>query len=201
MAERVTYVVYDLDLSDFDAALLISEAKGFPLLQTDENKDAGLYDAIYDENNLVCIGGWHANAYTRHYFYEAGLVEDDPEKEIMIGEGVYADGKRYRRTITRENGTTVTAIFGWSAEDTLAAAEDYLAVKKCFIATAAYGSTLDSHLFTFRKFRDTCLPPQVTSLYYRLSPPLAQLVAQHQRLRFLTRQWLNIIAKMLRRKV
>ena len=54
----------------------------------------------------------------------------------------------------------------------------------CFIATAAYGSTLDSHVQVLREFRDTYLITNpagrmLTSLYYRLSPPAAGFIDDH----------------------
>lgn len=56
----------------------------------------------------------------------------------------------------------------------------------CFVATAAYGSYLDPHVVTLRKFRDDCLLPVTPGLvdfYYRHSPPLARSVARHSWLR------------------
>lgn len=51
----------------------------------------------------------------------------------------------------------------------------------CFIATAAYGSILDSHVVQLRQFRDRFLrdnaPGQLAiRLYYRFSPGLAQII-------------------------
>jgi uncharacterized delta-60 repeat protein len=54
----------------------------------------------------------------------------------------------------------------------------------CFIATAAYGSILDSHVVQLRQFRDRFLrdsePGQLAiRLYYRFSPDLAQIIEDH----------------------
>jgi len=62
----------------------------------------------------------------------------------------------------------------------------------CFIATAAYGSYLDPHVVGLRRFRDTVLMPTAAgrmfvTAYYRLSPPLAAMIAQSTPLRFATR--------------
>lgn len=52
----------------------------------------------------------------------------------------------------------------------------------CFVATAAYGSYLDPHVVTLRKFRDeTLLPvaPGLVRFYYQHSPPLARAVQRN----------------------
>ena len=65
----------------------------------------------------------------------------------------------------------------------------------CFIATAAYGSWLDPHVVTLRDFRDRWLltnQPGRTfvSWYYRVSPPLADWIAERKWARALARELL-----------
>jgi hypothetical protein len=58
----------------------------------------------------------------------------------------------------------------------------------CFIATAAYGSYVDSHVDTLRAFRDGRLESNsvgssFVSAYYRLSPPVAEFIDDHPALK------------------
>ena len=58
----------------------------------------------------------------------------------------------------------------------------------CFIATAAYGSYLDSHVDTLRSFRDQYLETNpigsaFVSLYYKVSPPMADFIDEHPTLK------------------
>jgi M6 family metalloprotease-like protein len=63
---------------------------------------------------------------------------------------------------------------------------------RCFIATAAWGSTLDPHVESLRNFRDRNLLTNAAgrafvAYYYRISPPAAAFIARHEGLRALTR--------------
>ena len=58
----------------------------------------------------------------------------------------------------------------------------------CFIATAAYGSYLDSHVQTLRDFRDQYLVTNpvgqaLVSTYYDISPPMARFIDDHPALK------------------
>jgi len=62
----------------------------------------------------------------------------------------------------------------------------------CFIATAAYGSSLDNHVDTLRSFRDQYLETNpigsaFVSLYYKVSPPMADFIEKHPTLKPIVR--------------
>ena len=66
----------------------------------------------------------------------------------------------------------------------------------CFIATAAYGSTLEPRVVALRQFRDrylerTGLGRAFIRLYYRHSPPVSAVIAEHDWLRLLVRMLLT----------
>lgn len=67
-----------------------------------------------------------------------------------------------------------------------------LADKACFISTAAFGSDMAPEVQMFREFRNDYLltngPGRLfVKTYYKLSPPMAHFIAQHDWLRSLTR--------------
>jgi hypothetical protein len=74
---------------------------------------------------------------------------------------------------------------------------------ECFIATAAYGTATAKEIDILREFRDTVLLPsslgaKFVSLYYKISPPIANFISQHEVLRTAVRVgFLDPIVKIL----
>ena len=67
--------------------------------------------------------------------------------------------------------------------------------KHCFIATAAYGTDTAREIDILREFRDEILMPnslgvRFVSLYYKISPPMADFIARHDILRAIVREGL-----------
>lgn len=65
--------------------------------------------------------------------------------------------------------------------------------KSCFIATAAMGDIDHPYVVTLRQFRDQYLSKSTfgrtfIDIYYRYSPPLAKIIADHSSLRKITRE-------------
>lgn len=73
----------------------------------------------------------------------------------------------------------------------------------CFIATAAYGTDTAKEIDILRAFRDAVLLPsslgaRLVSFYYRTSPPIADLISQHEVLRTAVRAgFVDPIVKIL----
>jgi YVTN family beta-propeller protein len=62
----------------------------------------------------------------------------------------------------------------------------------CFIATAAYGSLMEPHVKILRDFRDRFLATNAAGkgflkLYYKYSPSIADIIRQHDSVRFIVR--------------
>ncbi len=80
---------------------------------------------------------------------------------------------------------TVTAMFTQAAEP----------IGGCFIATAAYGTPSATQIDVLREFRDSVLlasapGSRFVDIYYRLSPPVADLISGNNFLRTLVREFL-----------
>ena len=71
----------------------------------------------------------------------------------------------------------------------------------CFIATAAYGSTMEPHVKILREFRDrflleSSIGKAFVNFYYKHSPPIADLISKHGNWRGLVRISLLPVAGM-----
>jgi uncharacterized repeat protein (TIGR02543 family) len=83
--------------------------------------------------------------------------------------------------------TSVTALFSSSESGSGGGS-----TAGCFIATAAYGSYLDPHVYVLRNFRDRYLLTNgigkaFVDFYYRYSPPVAAYIERHEVLKVATR--------------
>lgn len=91
--------------------------------------------------------------------------------------------------------TPSTAAAATISNDYCAEANEVLGLlhdKKCFIATAAYGSSLNYHVQKFRDFRDRFLKPygwgqSLISFYYEHGPYFAEKIKKNETLRALSR--------------
>ena len=98
----------------------------------------------------------------------SGGTFDIQAKDNTAAEGV---------TITASDGSATGASSAYTIENF-----------RCFIATAAYGTPMAGEIQILRDFRDKYLvtnPPGrlFVSVYYRISPPVARFIADHDSLR------------------
>ncbi len=106
-----------------------------------------------------------------------------------------ASGTSNMTTITMDSDKSVTASFSIIPPSTDDNDSYSVGGKKCFIATATYGSPLHPHVKTLRDFRDKYLVTNrigraLVALYYKYSPSLADFVAKHRALRIIVRNQL-----------
>ena len=74
----------------------------------------------------------------------------------------------------------------------------------CFIATASYGNIFAPEVQSLREFRDRFLlsnsPGKLfIRMYYKMSPPIAQVLKKHPVLRYVVRKHLSVIVFLCRR--
>ncbi|MCK5182272.1 MAG: hypothetical protein KAQ73_07005, partial [Dehalococcoidia bacterium] len=91
----------------------------------------------------------------------------------------FADVDATETTIIISDDYSITANFG----------KPYFG---CFIATAAYGTPMAEEIGILRKFRDEYLLTNpigatLVEFYYRVSPPIAQFIAEHPSLKPIVR--------------
>ncbi len=75
----------------------------------------------------------------------------------------------------------------------------------CFIATAAYGTPFAQDINVLRRFRDSFLVHRVwgqklVDLYYKVSPPIADVIERSDRLRKVFRVFLKPIVETFKRR-
>jgi uncharacterized repeat protein (TIGR02543 family) len=95
------------------------------------------------------------------------------------------------------NANAETTVFQMPGADVTITANFEVAstTSGCFIATAAYGSPTAEQIDVLREFREVVLlkstaGSQFVALYYQLSPPVAEFIAQHELLRTVVRDLL-----------
>ncbi len=129
---------------------------------------------VSEEPYLTLDCGLLSDVFTDVWCY---FDEDDKDKLISIEEGNYV--------VVRGNctgkSTIYVAIRHCSSVEVIEPPDDD---GWCFIATAAYGSYMDSHVDILRQFRDSYLMTTpagrgLVSAYYRLSPPVARFIDKH----------------------
>jgi len=145
----------------------------------------------YDLTTLSTEGGSVTEPGEGVFTYDGGTVVElvaTPDEGYQFDEwtgdvDTIADIEADETTITINGDYSITANF-------VAAPSG-----GCFIATAAYGTSTAEQIDVLRDFRDVVLLESVpgsvfVSLYYQLSPPVADFIAGNELLRTLVREFL-----------
>ncbi|MBW1748909.1 MAG: hypothetical protein JRJ34_11115 [Deltaproteobacteria bacterium] len=123
------------------------------------------------------INGWYD--YSEHTTFN----HDGQSITLELKDGGYGDSDGLA------NGVIIDPIGIASSEDVSYNNDNILG---CFIATAAFGSKFEKHVRLLRRFRDLYLMPHrigraFVNAYYRYSPPVANVIADHETVRAVIR--------------
>ena len=151
----------------------------------------------YDLTASSTEGGWVTEPGEGLFIYDVGTVVD---LVATKGEGyrfvnwtgdvgTIADVHATVTTITMDSDYSITANFEKSSTP-----PPWGSAGGCFIATAAYGTPAAKQIDVLREFRDDVLlkstaGSQFITLYYWLSPPVADFVARNELLRTVVRRF------------
>jgi len=197
------YVQVEIDLKDGGLYATAFAGSETPACDTDETLISETFTKLlaFDTQYLLWI---------ERDEEDLVLGLDDEEYQHTITTSIYppspSTNNGFRRLSARIQGTSTSDPAG--ADGVFEMLVDNVYVKdldddggdggNCFIATAAYGSYLDSRVLTLRKFRDQYLltnsiGTQLVEFYYRHSPPLADYIRERESLRAVVRSGLAVV--------
>ena len=152
---------------------------GLGPVHTDPSIPGGLFEVLDDDYTHLAWGkiDWTDYNYVNGESWSACVDTDgDAICKIIIGIGSWISYTGQDEETTDAGGLRDTGGDG----------------DVCFIATAAFGSAVESHVKVLRAFRDTYLIPYTLGrifvrTYYKYSPPLAQFISKHEILKIAVR--------------
>jgi uncharacterized repeat protein (TIGR01451 family) len=124
-------------------------------------------------------------------------IDFNDKKDLLFATALSSAETDYVTANNQRQDNVIIPETPWCGDD-----DAYLVAGGCFIATAAYGSELESHVRALREFRDRYLRRSglgraLIRIYYQYSPPVARVIARHESLRFLARAALTPIVLVI----
>ena len=104
----------------------------------------------------------------------------------------------------RHRGLIANSEYSTTTAQTPTTATTLQTKSECFIATAVYGTPLAQEIKILRRFRDSRMEPnvilkQVVISYYKISPPVARVIALSENVKAFFRLCLKPIIRFLKR--
>jgi len=144
-------------------------------------------DPKFTSTNTSIANWWHLQADSP--CIDAGILVNDPNASIggwsqLSYAGAAPDIGAYEYGGVNPNPPLPNPTPNQSAESSGGGG--------CFIATAAFGTKKDVNVLILRDFRDRALSHSVfgrtiITIYYKISPPMADIISKHESLRLLAR--------------
>lgn len=148
----------------------------------------------WDPNPEPTVSGYRVYYGTSHYYYTAVVDVGDQTALTITG---LLPGVTYFFAATAYSATGDESYFSGEIAYTVPGVSTSAPGSGgggggCFIATAAYGSYLAPEVMELRRFRDRVLLTNgagqaLVEWYYRVSPPIAAFIADHESLKMAVR--------------
>jgi len=147
---------------------------------------AANFVAVYELTISVTAGGSVATPGEGTFTYDEGEVVD------LVAEAeegyLFVNWTGDASTVVNRNAASTAVVVDNAYSITANFEEEPLVSTGCFIATAAYGTTMAEEIQGLREFRDLYLLTNgvgraFVNLYYSVSPPMAEFITEHPSLK------------------